>query len=715
MDPVPPIPAIDPAGFLAEPAAAEGSARTGGTFADLFPEANAALAQALATGATRPIPRVAAVPRPALDPAAPEPGAGDPARRRAPAGGPPGPIPLPAPPRAGGRRVTVTVDVDGERVPLTRIETSEGAPRDAPPSLDPEGRPIRFGLPAGGVEVVDPATRAQTPPQGSGLRGPERASPVDAGLPDAPATRAAPAAPARDVGPRAIRLETAPPSPAAGPPGGVPAPPSPQAAPRDARRATEPLAGRGASPVGADPPREPQDRRPAPGARTGRPVPGGIEIRVDSPARPEPGRPRATGASPAREARADAADRPPRDTQPSGSADERPAAPTRLLQRAQSLYRAVAESARLADRIVTGPDIVVPPKRTGLPSGPSVGTGNTGEATQRTILRSDATGPDPTAPRPRAERATAAAERTQAPPPGTEGARASAPARPPGEAPPPASAADRPSPERAHGERPPADRPAGDRIVPERNAVERNSAFERNAPERSATSGSGAPGSSAQPGATARPAPGTTPHGTASAAGETAAAPAPPAPPPPAPAGEGAASLPAPDRSPLPRTLAERGLGREVVEQIRARFDPGRGEVRVVLEPRDLGTVDLQVRLRHDRVEVRLDASEAHTRVLLERHLPELRDALTRAGVHADDIRIHDGDPRASTAPPAGSGPGGESGSRSRRGPSREAPARSPRAPFDPDRPDGPTELEPRAAEANPASAREPGGIDLVV
>ena len=102
-------------------------------------------------------------------------------------------------------------------------------------------------------------------------------------------------------------------------------------------------------------------------------------------------------------------------------------------------------------------------------------------------------------------------------------------------------------------------------------------------------------------------------------------------------------------------------LVRGMMEQIRGRFVPGRQEIRIQLRPLELGHVDLRVEMQPDGVRIRVDAVEPETRRLLERHLPELRETLSRSGVDVDDVRIAEAsETRSDRDPGATSHPDGD-------------------------------------------------------
>jgi flagellar hook-length control protein FliK len=78
----------------------------------------------------------------------------------------------------------------------------------------------------------------------------------------------------------------------------------------------------------------------------------------------------------------------------------------------------------------------------------------------------------------------------------------------------------------------------------------------------------------------------------------------------------------------------------EVLRQIRLALNPSARRVVVELSPDELGRLTIKMSIHDGRVSAVVRAESPQTLELLERHLPELRAALTEGGVDAGDIDL---------------------------------------------------------------------------
>lgn len=98
-------------------------------------------------------------------------------------------------------------------------------------------------------------------------------------------------------------------------------------------------------------------------------------------------------------------------------------------------------------------------------------------------------------------------------------------------------------------------------------------------------------------------------------------------------ASQGAA--PAETHRPLPGSLED-----QVFRQIRMKLEPGLSQVDIKLLPPELGSVRIRFELEGDRMKAHIEAKEAATAALLERHLPELKSTMTQAGLQVKEFEI---------------------------------------------------------------------------
>ena len=78
----------------------------------------------------------------------------------------------------------------------------------------------------------------------------------------------------------------------------------------------------------------------------------------------------------------------------------------------------------------------------------------------------------------------------------------------------------------------------------------------------------------------------------------------------------------------------------EVLRQIRLALNPSAKRVVVDLNPDELGRLTIKMAMHDGRVSAVVRAESPHTLELLERHMPELRAALSEGGVEAGDIDL---------------------------------------------------------------------------
>ena len=104
-----------------------------------------------------------------------------------------------------------------------------------------------------------------------------------------------------------------------------------------------------------------------------------------------------------------------------------------------------------------------------------------------------------------------------------------------------------------------------------------------------------------------------------------------------------------------------------ILRQIKIHLFPGLREVNIDLEPRELGRLQIKLRLSGDRLEAHVRGESPEALDLLERHLPELRSALAEQGLEVSDFQLALGFGSAETPNDRGGGVG-QGG---RRGPDR--------------------------------------------
>jgi flagellar hook-length control protein FliK len=105
-----------------------------------------------------------------------------------------------------------------------------------------------------------------------------------------------------------------------------------------------------------------------------------------------------------------------------------------------------------------------------------------------------------------------------------------------------------------------------------------------------------------------------------------------------------ATTSPAAAGAPSGSRMVERAIAAQVVHRLGRLVDDGEGshELSLQLEPADLGRLELRVRLEAGVVHVHLEAQARGTSDLLRQALPELRAALTEAGLSPGGLDIHD-------------------------------------------------------------------------
>lgn len=134
-------------------------------------------------------------------------------------------------------------------------------------------------------------------------------------------------------------------------------------------------------------------------------------------------------------------------------------------------------------------------------------------------------------------------------------------------------------------------------------------------------------------------------------------------------------SSPAVAVTPSGSRMVERAIAAQVVQRVgRLVEDDGEGshELSLQLEPADLGRLELRVRLEAGVVHVHVEAHARGTSDLLRQALPELRAALTEAGLSPGGLDVHDhggpagggGGARHPDREPAGAARAERSGSR---------------------------------------------------
>lgn len=95
-----------------------------------------------------------------------------------------------------------------------------------------------------------------------------------------------------------------------------------------------------------------------------------------------------------------------------------------------------------------------------------------------------------------------------------------------------------------------------------------------------------------------------------------------------------------PPAPPAPSTLdAERSA--QILRQVRMRFSPELRQAVIQLEPRELGRIAIRISVTRGIVRAELRAEHQTTLDALERHAPELKAALERAGLSAEAFDLH--------------------------------------------------------------------------
>ncbi len=100
--------------------------------------------------------------------------------------------------------------------------------------------------------------------------------------------------------------------------------------------------------------------------------------------------------------------------------------------------------------------------------------------------------------------------------------------------------------------------------------------------------------------------------------------------------------------SPVPRMmqlpsgqqLAETQLVDQVVTHLAGSNDGETGRMRLRLNPAELGSLRLDLMVEGDRVRAHLQAQSQQVREVLDRYLPQLRDALQQQGLKIDEFRV---------------------------------------------------------------------------
>lgn len=129
----------------------------------------------------------------------------------------------------------------------------------------------------------------------------------------------------------------------------------------------------------------------------------------------------------------------------------------------------------------------------------------------------------------------------------------------------------------------------------------------------------------------------------------------------------------------------------QVAETVRAAVSRGGHEVRLLLNPGDLGRIDIRITEQDGVLRLRLDASRGSTRDLLVREMPALQQALESRDLRVERIQVSHSGP----APAGGSGAAWQQGS-GRQGQQRER--------------DGPPAWSPVATLAQPEGGQQETG-----
>jgi hypothetical protein len=67
---------------------------------------------------------------------------------------------------------------------------------------------------------------------------------------------------------------------------------------------------------------------------------------------------------------------------------------------------------------------------------------------------------------------------------------------------------------------------------------------------------------------------------------------------------------------------------------------PEGGYFRIKLEPEELGKIDVELRIEHDKLVARMKVDTPHARQVVESHLPQLRDTLHSHGIKVENIMV---------------------------------------------------------------------------
>lgn len=89
-----------------------------------------------------------------------------------------------------------------------------------------------------------------------------------------------------------------------------------------------------------------------------------------------------------------------------------------------------------------------------------------------------------------------------------------------------------------------------------------------------------------------------------------------------------------------PARVLPGSLEDQVLRQIKIKLQPGLSQVQISLNPPELGSVRIRFEMQGDRMKARIEARESVTAALLERHLPELRQAMSQAGIEVKEIEV---------------------------------------------------------------------------
>jgi flagellar hook-length control protein FliK len=87
-------------------------------------------------------------------------------------------------------------------------------------------------------------------------------------------------------------------------------------------------------------------------------------------------------------------------------------------------------------------------------------------------------------------------------------------------------------------------------------------------------------------------------------------------------------------------TTAWRPVVDRVAQEIKAHIELGKHEAIIQLDPPELGKIKIDLRLDGDRLQARIVTEEGHTKLLIESHLTELRQALETGQLDLRNIRV---------------------------------------------------------------------------